>query len=91
MPYCSSLTDSEWEIIEPILDQILPTKKQTLTIQLDKERNLGWNLLSIKEWLQLARLTQGLAPVLNRILALQAVAVPGSDRRADESLTFTSA
>src|SRR6476620_4214645 len=29
MPYCSSLTDSEWEIIEPILDQILPTKKQT--------------------------------------------------------------
>ncbi|MEG4409037.1 hypothetical protein QUA47_29210 [Microcoleus sp. MON2_D5] len=28
-----------------------------LTIQLDKERNLGWNLLSIKEWLQLARHT----------------------------------
>ncbi|WP_445301737.1 transposase [Microcoleus sp. MON1_C1] len=28
MPYCSSLTDSEWEIMEPILHQILPTKKQ---------------------------------------------------------------
>jgi hypothetical protein len=26
-------------------------------ILLVKERNLGWNLLSIKEWLQLARLT----------------------------------
>ena len=29
MPYCSSLTDSEWEIIEPILHEILPRKKLT--------------------------------------------------------------
>jgi len=29
MPYCSSLTDSEWEIIEPILHDILPRKKLT--------------------------------------------------------------
>lgn len=29
MPYSSSLTDKEWEIIEPLLSQILPTKKQT--------------------------------------------------------------
>jgi len=29
MPYSSSLTDSEWEIIEPILQDILPTKKRT--------------------------------------------------------------
>jgi transposase len=29
MPYSSSITDKEWEIIEPLLPQILPTKKQT--------------------------------------------------------------
>ena len=29
MLYSSSLTDEEWEILEPLLPQILPTKKQT--------------------------------------------------------------
>jgi transposase len=29
MPYSSSLTDEEWEILEPLLPQILPVKKQT--------------------------------------------------------------
>lgn len=29
MPYSSSLTDSEWEILEPLLVEILPPKKRT--------------------------------------------------------------
>ncbi|MHC5854802.1 transposase [Nostoc sp.] len=29
MPYSSSLTDEEWRILEPLLPQILPPKKQT--------------------------------------------------------------
>lgn len=29
MPYSSSLTDEEWEVLEPLLPQILPQKKQT--------------------------------------------------------------
>jgi transposase len=29
MTYSSSLTDEEWEILEPLLPQILPKKKQT--------------------------------------------------------------
>ena len=29
MPYSSSLTDEEWAILEPLLPQILPVKKQT--------------------------------------------------------------
>ncbi len=29
MSYSSSLTDEEWEILEPLLPYILPTKKQT--------------------------------------------------------------
>lgn len=29
MPYSSSLTDREWEILEPLLIDILPQKRQT--------------------------------------------------------------
>ncbi|MBD2364883.1 hypothetical protein H6G36_27590 [Anabaena minutissima FACHB-250] len=29
MAYSSNLTDAEWEIFEPLLQKILPTKKQT--------------------------------------------------------------
>ena len=29
MPYSSSLTDAEWEILEPLLVEILPPKKRT--------------------------------------------------------------
>ncbi len=29
MPYSSSLTDREWEILEPLLTDILPQKRQT--------------------------------------------------------------
>ena len=29
MTYSSSLTDPEWEIVEPLLLELLPTKKQT--------------------------------------------------------------
>jgi transposase len=29
MTYSSSLTDAEWEILEPLLEQILPAKKRT--------------------------------------------------------------
>lgn len=29
MPYCSSLSDAEWKVLEPLLYKILPKKKQT--------------------------------------------------------------
>ena len=29
MAYSSSLTDQEWEILEPLLSKVLPPKKQT--------------------------------------------------------------
>jgi transposase len=29
MPYSSSLTDEEWEVLEPLLVEILPPKKRT--------------------------------------------------------------
>ena len=35
MPYSSSLTDQEWEILEPLLPEVLPKKKRT--------RPLAWS------------------------------------------------
>lgn len=29
MPYSSSLSDAEWDVLEPLLQKILPPKKQT--------------------------------------------------------------
>jgi transposase len=29
MPYSSSLNDAEWEVVEPLLQEFLPKKKQT--------------------------------------------------------------
>jgi transposase len=34
MPYSSDLTDAEWAIFEPLLLEILPTKKQILRSQM---------------------------------------------------------
>lgn len=39
MPYSSSLTDPEWEILEPLLPEILPPKKQT--------RPMNWSYRAI--------------------------------------------
>ncbi|MEM6256647.1 MAG: transposase [Cyanobacteria bacterium P01_D01_bin.156] len=33
MAYSSSLTDSEWEILEPLLSEVLPPKKQTRPLE----------------------------------------------------------
>lgn len=70
MPYSSSLTDEEWEIIEPLLPADIADEETDQTFKLDKKRTLGWHLLSTQEWLQLARLTQRPATVLDRLLAL---------------------
>ena len=66
MPYSSSLSDKEWEIIEPLL----PKKKQTRTAKWTKRQIQGWSVLSVEEWLQLGRLAHRLATVVNGVLAL---------------------
>ncbi|MEH1791866.1 MULTISPECIES: hypothetical protein [unclassified Nostoc] len=54
MAYSSNLTDAEWEIFEPLLQEILPTKKQTRPTNWPIARYLQWNSLSTKKWMQLA-------------------------------------
>ncbi|WP_200860995.1 transposase [Fischerella thermalis] len=46
MPYPSSLTDKEWEIIEPLL----PQKKQTRPPKWTKRQILDGYILSTEEW-----------------------------------------
>lgn len=48
MPYSSSLTDEEWEILEPLLLQILPTKKQTRPANWKKREIIDGILYQLK-------------------------------------------
>ncbi|WP_445302563.1 transposase [Microcoleus sp. MON2_D5] len=48
MSYSSSLTDAEWEIIEPLLPQILPQKKQTRPCNWTKREILDGILYQLK-------------------------------------------
>jgi hypothetical protein len=85
MSYSSSLTDQEWEILEPLLCQVLPQKKQTRPSNWAKRDIQGRHLLPTQEWLQLAGFTQRFAALLHGLLALQAVASRRGDRETDAS------
>ncbi|MCW6051857.1 transposase [Lyngbya sp. CCAP 1446/10] len=87
MPYCNSLTDSEWEIIEPILHDILPRKKLTRPCNWTKREILDGIFYQLKNGCNWQDLPKDLPPLFHCILALQAVANTGSDRRADEAIT----
>jgi len=65
MAYSSSL-DAEWEILEPLLLQILAQKKRTRAC--DWRAANRWHPLSTQEWLQLGKLAQTLPT--QRLLAL---------------------
>jgi len=91
MSYSSSLSDQEWEILEPLLLELLPPKKRTRPPEWTCTRNPEWHPLPTQEWLQLGRLAQRLAPLLNGVLALQAVAGIRGNREVDECFTWASA
>jgi transposase len=58
MPYSSSLTDEEWEMLEPILPQILPQKQRTRPANWSKREILDGILYRLKHncnWKDLPR------------------------------------
>ena len=58
MPYSSDLTDEEWEILEPLLLQILPTKKRTRPSNWTKRKIFNGILYQLKNgcnWCDLPR------------------------------------
>jgi transposase len=81
MPYSSSLTDKEWEVIEPLLLEALPPNKRTRPSNWTKREIFYGILYQLKNgcnWQDLLR------ALLNRLLALQAMARSRGTREIDE-------
>ncbi|WP_199338451.1 transposase [Nostoc sp. FACHB-133] len=74
MTYSSSLTDAEWEILEPLLPQILPTKKRTRPSNWTKREILDGIFYQLKNGCNWEDLPFILTSLLNSVLALQTVA-----------------
>ena len=70
MPYASSLTDSEWEILEPLLVEILPPKKRTRPSNWTKRDIINGIREQLKNGAHLGRLTSKPAALLYGLLAL---------------------
>ncbi len=62
MAYSSSLTDAEWEILEPLLLQILPQKKRTRPCNWTKREILDGILYQLKNGCNWADLPKDLPP-----------------------------
>ncbi len=91
MPYSSSLTDSEWEILEPLLVEILPQKKRTRPSNWTKREIIDGIFYQLKNGCNWEDLPKDLPPYKGGLLALQAVAGSRSDCAIDDALTWTSA
>jgi transposase len=62
MPYSSSLTDEEWEILAPLLPQILPSKKQTRPANWTKRELLDGIFYQLKNGCNWVDLPKDLPP-----------------------------
>jgi transposase len=62
MPYSSSLADEEWEILEPLLLQVLPQKKQTRPANWTKREILDGILYQLKNGCNWQDLPKDLPP-----------------------------
>jgi len=62
MAYSSSLSDQEWEIIEPLLLEVLPPKKQTRPPKWTKREILDGILYQLKNGCNWNDLPQDLPP-----------------------------
>jgi transposase len=62
MPYSSSLTDEEWEILEPFLPQLLPVKKQTRPSEWTKRELLDGLFYQLKNGCNWQDLPKDLPP-----------------------------
>jgi transposase len=62
MAYSSSLTDEEWEILEPLLPQVLPPKKQTRPSAWTKRELIDGMLYQLKNGCNWQDLPKDLPP-----------------------------
>jgi len=73
MPYSTNLTDAEWEILSPLLNQILPHKKKTRPPNWTQREILNGIFYQLKNGCNWADLPKDLPPYKGRILVLQTV------------------
>jgi transposase len=62
MAYSSSLTDEEWTILEPLLPQVLPPKKQTRPLEWTKRELIDGMLYQLKNGCNWEDLPKDLPP-----------------------------
>lgn len=62
MAYSSDLSDAEWEILEPLLEQVLPPKKQTRPPRWSKRELLNGILYQLKNGCNWVDLPKDLPP-----------------------------
>lgn len=62
MPYSSSLTDLEWKLLEPLLPQVLPQKKQTRPPEWSKREIIDGILYQLKNGCNWEDLPKDLPP-----------------------------
>ena len=74
MPYSSILTDREWEILEPLVIDILPQKRQTRPPNWTKRELINGIFYQLKNGCNWEDLPFIPAARLDGLLALQAVA-----------------
>ena len=70
MPYASSLSDSEWEILEPLLVEILPQKKRTRPSNWTKRNIIDGIFYQLKNGCNWEDLPKDLPPYKGGLLAL---------------------
>ena len=70
MPYKSSLSDEEWKMLEPLLSESLPPKKQTRPANWSKGEILDGIFYQLKNGCNWQDLPKDLPPYKGRLLAL---------------------
>jgi transposase len=90
MAYSSNLTDAEWEIFEPLLQEILPTKKQTRPTNPTLRDIFNGILYQLKNGCNWQDLPKDLPPYSTVYWHLHSVASRWGIRGTDECLTWTS-
>ena len=90
MPYSSNLTDCEWEILEPLLHQILPLKKPTRPPNWTKRQILSGIFYQLKNGGNWEDLPKDLPPYSTVYWYYKQWRAQGVRRSSDESLTFSS-
>ncbi len=68
MTYSSSLSDPDWEILEPLLKEILPAKKQTRPLAWTKREIFDGILYQLKNGCNWQDLPKDLPPFTQRFI-----------------------